>query len=115
MLTETFTGQEENKNSSILQNRLNKTLDTGIENKYDQWSLMELDIYISGLDIGVEYGGDYWYSLPNMIIRDKEKDSVCKDKGVLLIRVKEHSRVKKQWHRKKKNYGDYKWIRAIWS
>lgn len=50
---------------------------------------MELDIYIPSLNIGIEYDGDYWHSLPNMVERDKLKDEVCKDKNISLIRIKE--------------------------
>lgn len=50
---------------------------------------MELDIYIPSLNIGIEYDGDYWHSLPDMIERDEEKNNLCKEKNINLIRVKE--------------------------
>lgn len=55
---------------------------------------MELDIYIPSLNIGIEYDGDYWHSLPDMIERDHKKDSICKEKNIKLIRVKECDWVK---------------------
>ncbi len=50
---------------------------------------MELDIWMPDLKIGIEYDGDYWHSLKDMIKRDFEKDRICEEKGILLIRVKE--------------------------
>lgn len=55
---------------------------------------MELDVYIPSLNIGFEYDVDYWYSLPDMIQRDHEKDLACKNKGIKLFRVKEHDWMK---------------------
>lgn len=55
---------------------------------------MEIDVYIPSLNIGFEYDGDYWHSLPDMIQRDKEKDLACKNKGIKLFRVKEHDWIK---------------------
>lgn len=50
---------------------------------------LELDIFIPEINVGIEYDGDYWHSLPDMIERDQRKDAICKDKGIRLIRVKE--------------------------
>lgn len=50
---------------------------------------MELDIFIPSLNLGIEYDGDYWHSLPDMIERDKKKDLACKTKGIKLLRIKE--------------------------
>lgn len=50
---------------------------------------MELDVYIPSLNLGIEYDGDYWRSLPDMIERDHKKDFICKEKNIRLIRVKE--------------------------
>ena len=50
---------------------------------------MELDIYLPDLKVGIEYDGDYWHSLPEMIERDKKKDNICKEKNIKLIRIKE--------------------------
>lgn len=50
----------------------------------------ELDIYIPSVNIGLEYDGDYWHSLPNMIERDLVKNEICQRKGIRLIRVKEN-------------------------
>lgn len=65
-----------------------------IHNDREQISPMELDIYIPSLNIGIEYDGDYWHSFPDMIKRDKLKDSICKKKGIFLIRVKESDWIK---------------------
>ena len=50
---------------------------------------LELDIFIPEINVGIEYDGDYWHSLPDMIERDQRKDAICKDKGIRLIRIKE--------------------------
>lgn len=52
---------------------------------------MELDLYLPELKIAVEYDGDYWHSLPESVERDKEKDKICEEKGIFLIRIKESS------------------------
>lgn len=49
----------------------------------------ELDIYIPSLNVGIEYDGDYWHSLPDMIERDKKKDIRCQKDNIKLIRIKE--------------------------
>jgi len=58
----------------------------------------ELDIYIPSLKIGIEYDGDYWHSLPNMVKRDRFKDMLCKNKHIKLIRIKES-----EWKNNKEN------------
>lgn len=55
---------------------------------------MELDIYIPSKKIGIEYDGEYWHNLPDMIKRDKEKDKICQEKNIILIRVKESDWIK---------------------
>ena len=50
---------------------------------------MELDIYIPRYKVGIEYDGDYWHNIPEMIERDKLKDIICKERGLKLIRVLE--------------------------
>ena len=49
----------------------------------------ELDVYIPDLKIGIEYDGDYWHSLADMIKRDEIKNRICEEKGIKLFRVKE--------------------------
>lgn len=49
----------------------------------------ELDIYIPTLRIGIEYDGDYWHNLPNMVKRDSIKNTYCVSNNIELIRIKE--------------------------
>lgn len=51
--------------------------------------IFELDIFIPDLNLAIEYDGDYWHSLPDMIARDEEKSALCVEKNIDLIRVKE--------------------------
>lgn len=51
----------------------------------------ELDIWIPKFRIGIEYDGDYWHSLPNMVKRDELKDRLCVEKRVKLYRVRERT------------------------
>ena len=37
----------------------------------------------------IEYDGDYWHSLPEMVKRDHKKDEICQQRGIRLIRIKE--------------------------
>ena len=71
---------------------------------------LELDIFLEENNIGIEYDGEYWHSLPKMKKRDYLKNKICKEKGIKLIRVKE-----KDWknnkEKVKKNFnGGNKWI-----
>ena len=45
----------------------------------------EIDIYIPSKKIGIEYDGDYWHHDE----RDIEKDLLCKNNGIKLIRIRE--------------------------
>lgn len=63
------------------------------------WPL-ELDIFIPSLNVALEYDGDYWHSLPDMIERDKLKDKMCKDKNLTLIRVRESDWTKNNMNEK---------------
>lgn len=65
------------------------------------WPL-ELDIFIPSLNIGIEYDGSYWHSLPDMIERDKKKDEICKEKGIFLIRIQEKNWLSKTAEEKTK-------------
>lgn len=51
--------------------------------------IFELDIFMPKLNVAIEYDGDYWHSLPDMIIRDNIKDALCKTNGIKLIRISE--------------------------
>ena len=46
----------------------------------------EIDIYIPELKVGIEYDGEYYHKDIN---EDIVKDNICKDNGILLIRVRE--------------------------
>jgi very-short-patch-repair endonuclease len=45
--------------------------------------------YILLNKILIEYDGDYWHSMPNKIMVDKEKDILAKKNGYIIIRVKD--------------------------
>ena len=47
---------------------------------------LELDIYIPSINVAIEYDGKKWHSL---LKRDIHKDNLCKDKGILLYRIRE--------------------------
>lgn len=47
------------------------------------------DFYISDLNLVIECDGEYWHSLPDVIIRDKRKNAWLKKNGYKLIRLKE--------------------------
>ncbi len=51
---------------------------------------LELDIWYPTLNVGVEYQGDYWHSLPIQKERDERKRKMCKEKNITLIEVLEH-------------------------
>lgn len=63
------------------------------------WPL-ELDVFIPSLSAALEYDGDYWHSLPDMIERDKVKNEMCKEKNLTLIRVKESDWTKNNMNEK---------------
>lgn len=46
-----------------------------------------VDFRVGG--IVVEYDGDYWHSLPDMIHRDKRKDRDLRKRGYDVVRIKE--------------------------
>ena len=50
---------------------------------------MELDIYIPSKKIAVEYDGVAWHTSSRSQKRENKKYLICKDKDILLIRVKE--------------------------
>lgn len=60
-----------------------------ISNSRKELEGYELDIFIPKLNLGIEYNGDYWHSLPHKIKRDKEKKALCEEKGIKLLVVKE--------------------------
>lgn len=50
-------------------------------------SRLELDIYIPSLKIGIEYDGKYWHTGQKTSRREKDKFSICTQKGIFLIRI----------------------------
>lgn len=57
------------------------------ENKKFSWlKQSEIDIYLRELKIGIEYDGKIWHK---NIDKDINKDNLCKENGITLIRVRE--------------------------
>lgn len=52
----------------------------------------ELDLYVKNYNIAFEYDGKGWHEKEDVIIRDKEKEKLCKEKNILLIRIIENNR-----------------------
>lgn len=48
---------------------------------------LELDIFLPKRNIGIEYHGDYWHSIPEMKERDERKRKLCRDNGIKLMEV----------------------------
>ncbi|MBQ6493175.1 MAG: zinc-ribbon domain-containing protein [Erysipelotrichaceae bacterium] len=55
-------------------------------------SSMELDIYIPTIKVGIEYDGKTYHSDSKNQIRDAKKYKICKENGIILIRIREMSR-----------------------
>ena len=72
-----------------LYNFIKENYKDAIHNDYSAIGPFELDIFIPSLRLGIEYDGDYWHNLPNMIRRDKRKNYVCYKNNIKLIRIKE--------------------------
>lgn len=51
--------------------------------------LLELDIYIPSLKVGIEYDGVAWHKSDNQIEKGRLKYSLCKERNIKLIRVSE--------------------------
>ncbi len=47
----------------------------------------EVDVYVPSLKTGIEYDGEYWHE--TRFDKDNEKDKMCKQKGIRLIRIRE--------------------------
>ncbi len=54
-------------------------------------SSMELDIFIPSLNVGIEYDGRVYHTDSKIQIRDSQKYKICKEHGILLIRIREMS------------------------
>lgn len=52
---------------------------------------MELDVYIPSLKVGIEYDGSVYHTIKT-VGKDNEKYQICKEKGIILIRIFETSR-----------------------
>lgn len=55
-------------------------------------SSMELDIYIPSLKVGIEYDGRVYHSSTSNQLRDGRKYAICKEHGIILIRIREMMR-----------------------
>lgn len=53
--------------------------------------VMELDIFVPSLKLGIEYDGAHWHIGENSQRRELEKYAICKQKGIRLIRIKENA------------------------
>ena len=60
-------------------------------NRYTEMfeDMMEIDVYIPSLCVGIEYDGDPWHTSKESLIREKRKYELCKKNGISLIRVRE--------------------------
>ena len=55
-------------------------------------SSMELDIFIPSLKAGIEYDGRVFHSSTSNQLRDGRKYAICKEHGIVLIRIREMMR-----------------------
>ena len=55
-------------------------------------SSMELDIFIPSINTGIEYDGRLYHSNPTIQLRDSKKYSICKENGIMLVRIIEARR-----------------------
>lgn len=57
-------------------------------NRYspDYMGSKEIDIYIPSEQLGIEYDGGYYHT---SVTKDRQKDLICKEHGVTLIRIRE--------------------------
>lgn len=55
-------------------------------------SSMELDIFIPSINTGIEYDGRLYHSNPTIQLRDSKKYSICKENGIMLVRIIESRR-----------------------
>ena len=60
-----------------------------LENDRTQLNGKELDIYLPNLNLAIEFDGDYWHSKDGAKEKDELKDSLCEQKGIKLLRIKE--------------------------
>ncbi|MBR2384854.1 MAG: zinc-ribbon domain-containing protein [Clostridia bacterium] len=56
---------------------------------------MELDIYIPSIKLAIEFDGAHWHDNEEVHRREKEKYTLCRDKNIFLIRIRE--RTKNDW------------------
>ena len=59
--------------------------------KTDFLESMEIDIYIPSKKIAIEYDGVAWHTSSRAQQRENKKYLICKNNGILLIRIKEKS------------------------
>jgi hypothetical protein len=56
---------------------------------------MELDIYIPSIKLAIEFDGAHWHDNEEVHRIEKEKYTLCRDKNIFLIRIRE--RTKNDW------------------
>ena len=59
-----------------------------LENRYI-FKNKEIDIFIPGLDVGIEYDGIYYHNSAEALAKEKIKDKILRENGIFLIRIKE--------------------------
>lgn len=67
---------------------------------------LELDIYYPSLNIAIEYQGNYWHNRPETMERDRRKEQLCEEKGIILIEVWDDDFLKNPEEITKKIYND---------
>ena len=63
----------------------------GYKEIFNQTS-MELDIYIPTIKVGIEYDGRRYHSQTSNRIRDSRKYKICREQGIMLIRITDNMR-----------------------
>ena len=54
-------------------------------------SPMELDVYLPSISTGIEYDGVAWHKRNHKYASEKKKYTICHEKGIRLIRIREFS------------------------
>ena len=62
---------------------------TPTQNRYIVEPRIEIDVYLPELKIGIEYDGAYFHNTKEAVAREKRKEAILFQKGIVLLRVKE--------------------------
>ena len=66
---------------------IQKSIPNAINGYQPEWiKPSEIDIFIPDINLGIEYDGQAWHK---SIKRDLEKDKICKQNGINLLRIRE--------------------------